>query len=600
MCRKKQKCGLEKPECARCRNCDLKCFYPTLRRKPGPPKGAPSQRTAALHARIDQLESLLRAHAINPGSGSPSMETDTPDNPGASALSWPDFDPPSAPDAESTSSPASTYDMQVDEARTRQLLEVYFSTVQLMFPLFQRREFFQDLNNNLLHPDLILVMLSLASCVHAEPPDPALLNAVNVIERSIEKKETDYKTTLLSDIKIICLCIIHQFAMGPNRYTWMLVGKLARIAYGCKLHQVDRTPQATAHPCFPNVSLEELRYVWWTIIKIDQFSNVLTGTPCAIDTDVATTSLPCTSISDFTAGVDPDPRLIYIPRTTGPTLWNLIQDPNSALVADGQRLTLIMCLLLRDLGRDQNMISSSPPDVALKLIADTQARAIQICETLPNWYLDPQLASHYYETTLRHRLRIDALLILRTCCIYTSANLLLHLHDNLPTSPETEARLSQLWSGCVSHILAAVDLFRVMPPSYCSFSEPLMSCAGWILGCMLTICIMHRQPGMQDHAPDLALQMETGYEALLNILGECARMWPLSRKLHDSLQNIKAWHSLSLTGSEAFELFKRLLVPFPIHDAAEPDTIYEFDVISCYKPTTESSAEPDMPQWLFM
>lgn len=108
-----------------------------------------------------------------------------------------------------------------------------------------------------------------------------------------------------------CLSWNQRGDSGPIRYTWMLMGKLARIVYGCKLHQVDKDDGA-AHPYFPNTNLEELRYVWWTVIKIDNFSNVLAGTPRAIDAMIAATSLPCTSVSDFTAGMEPDPSLKYI------------------------------------------------------------------------------------------------------------------------------------------------------------------------------------------------------------------------------------------------------------------------------------------------
>lgn len=555
----------------------------------------------ALHSRIGQLESLLKFHTPNPdfrgydsNEVSNFVEGDVNPVPRGDAefdnfdlLYSPDANPGSAPDLIDT-----THIIPSDKVVTHQLLEIYFSTIQPMFPLFQRREFFQDLNKGSLPQDLIIVMMTLSQRVYSGSVDPGLLSSVARIEQNIDKKELYCNRIQLHDIKVACLCIIHQFASGPNRYTWMLMGKLARIVYGCKLHQVDKDDGA-AHPYFPNTSLEELRYVWWTVIKIDHFSNVLAGTPCAIDATIAATSLPCTSVSDFTAGMEPDPSLKFIPRIRTDAFWAFVENANNAIAADGQQLQLSMCLLLLEMSRRlQVTLANAENEQSEEHLVDLQVEYVRICETLPAWVMDPQLATQHYETKIQHRSRLEALLQLRLCCLYSMTPSLLHLNGRRAVEPEAEGKLLQVWDKFISNLMAAVGIYQVMPASYYSVCDPMMSSGVWILACMLSICLMQQATVPTDltsQPSPLRKHMETGFEALMGTMAGFAKMWPISRKLLASLESLRCWHNVPLDLGRAVELTERLHVPFPIHETAAPDTIYNFDILGTCRVSLDNS-----------
>ncbi|EOD51952.1 putative fungal specific transcription protein [Neofusicoccum parvum UCRNP2] len=473
-----------------------------------------------------------------------------------------------------------------------------------MFPMFRQREFFQDFANNTLPPDLIIVMMGLALRASGQSEDQSLLNEIKRIERNLEKKDLDYRNILLSEIKLACLCIIHQFASGPNQYTWMVMGKLARTVYGCKLHQVDggngsgngSGSEGAAHPYFPLASLEELRYVWWTAVRIDMFINVLTCMPCTLDVETAATSLPCTSVSDFTTGVEPDMSLKHIPRTNMIAFWDLLEEAHSAPLADGQRLQLAMCLLLRETTRRLQVILSDIEDPSIETgVAGIQNKCTKICEVLPAWFLDPQLASQSYETMIQHRTRLETILQLRLCCMYSYVPLMCALNEREPNS---HGKLVNLWDQFVLHLLAAVDIIRAMPASYYSICDPMMSSGVWILGCVLSLCMMYKAhivPAIGTQASVTRAEMETGFQALMDTLVGFAKMWPTARKMRESLESVRGWHDLPLSLDEVLKLFGRFQTPLPIHnvDAASPETIYDFDVLGTCKVSLEKDIVTD-------
>lgn len=282
-----------------------------------------------------------------------------------------------------------------------------------MFPLFHEPKFLEELYSGVVSSSLIILMMSLASRYSVTfADDESLSLTVERIEQEIEQKEMGPTNTLLNDIKLACLCMIHQLASGPNQRTWRILEQLAQFVYGCGLHKVDSSTQAME--CFPGSSLEELRYVWWTVVKIDNSCNLLSCTSFRLDVETATTSSVSTSISDFTAGVEPARCCTHIPRSGDATSWKLYEDASNASLADGQRLQLSMFLLIREGGILLRGILRNPADRALEAsMLLLHQNCTWICSVLPAWYMAPQRAAEAHETPTRHRIRLDALLQLR-------------------------------------------------------------------------------------------------------------------------------------------------------------------------------------------
>lgn len=260
-------------------------------------------------------------------------------------------------------------------------------------------------------------MIGLASRFSAQSrQDESLAFAVTQIERELEQKEMDPGNISLNDIKLTCLCVIHQLASGPDRSTWTIIEKLSRVVRDCKLDQVDGCPEAISR--FPESSLEELRYVWWTVVKIDASCNILSGNPFSLNVETATTSLITTSVSEFTAGVNSGSLPLHVPRSSQESFWSLLEDASNAKMADGQRLQLCMVLLLREGGAHLRGITQNSMDPALEAkMLMTHNKCMRVCAVLPSWYMDPKLAMEMDETLMQHRNRLEALVQLRMYCL---------------------------------------------------------------------------------------------------------------------------------------------------------------------------------------
>lgn len=256
-------------------------------------------------------------------------------------------------------------------------------------------------------------MIGLASRFSAQSrEDQSLAFAVTQIEQELEQNDLDPQHISLNDIKLACLCVIHQLASGPDRSTWTIIEKLSRVVRDCKLDQVDGCPEAISR--FPESSLEELRYVWWTVVKIDASCNLVSGNPFLLNVETATTSLITTSVSEFTAGIDSGSIPLHIPRDNQGSFWDLLEDTRNATMADGQRLQISMLLLLREGGAHLRGITQNPVDPALEAkMLMTHNKCMRVCAVLPSWYMDPKLATEMDETLTQHRNRLEALVQLR-------------------------------------------------------------------------------------------------------------------------------------------------------------------------------------------
>lgn len=118
-----------------------------------------------------------------------------------------------------------------------------------------------------------------------------------------------------------------------------------------------------------------------------------------------------------------------------------------------------------------------------------------------------------------------------SCCMYSYVPLMCALNEREPNS---HGKLVNLWDQFVLHLLAAVDIIRAMPASYYSICDPMMSSGVWILGCVLSLCMMYKAhivPAIGTQASVTRAEMETGFQALMDTLVGFAKMWPTARKM---------------------------------------------------------------------
>ncbi|EKG16347.1 hypothetical protein MPH_06443 [Macrophomina phaseolina MS6] len=280
------------------------------------------------------------------------------------------------------------------------------------------------------------------------------------------------------------------------------------------------------------------------------------------------------------------------------SFWKVLENRRNATFADGRWLHISMYLLLREIGNLMRDTVLNPEDQAQEAkVLHAHESCKRICGLLPAWYIDPQRAVRMHESPLRHRIRLETLMLLRICCIYTVLPLLVNLQSCLPTDPGSRARLLSLWDLFTSHLQAAAAIAEAMPPAYYRNCDPQMSTAIWIVGCMVCLCGMlaPQSSNFVGWSQSRQQNLERGFDVLRESLAGFARTWKLSGQMlahHvESLESVRGWQGLQLQLNEVLGLLARLQVPVPVRDADSGDP-YEIDVVSvCKDPPGQ------MPTW---
>lgn len=290
-----------------------------------------------------------------------------------------------------------------------------------MFPLFREEQFMQDFHSGAAPPSLVIVMVSLASRFsNAFPEYRNLGSAVDRIERSIVQNELSRPRVMLNDIKLACLCVIHQLASSPKRDTRVVMEALSRVVHACRLHKVDSCDYASS--IFPDATIEELRNVWWAVIRIDTCCNVASCTPFYLHLESNITSSVGASVSGCPAAAEPSHCLSRIPHSMNASFWKVLENRRNATFADGRWLHISMYLLLREIGNLMRDTVLNPEDQAQEAkVLHAHESCKRICGLLPAWYIDPQRAVRMHESPLRHRIRLETLMLLRMYAAPTPA-----------------------------------------------------------------------------------------------------------------------------------------------------------------------------------
>lgn len=194
--------------------------------------------------------------------------------------------------------------------------------MQPIFPLFRREAFDSDLRDKKVSESLLYMMFALASR-YVPPSQISQTFGPDVIEpwddfarmgfnRSRFNEEKSSNTPMsLEDVMISLLLTLHEYTSFPGHKAWMRIGNTVRIAIAAGLHRIDQPEKCNAYS-FSAAELEERRFTWWAVWRVDSSINILASSPFTIETCDILTALPSASTADFTNSKIPSCSLDFL------------------------------------------------------------------------------------------------------------------------------------------------------------------------------------------------------------------------------------------------------------------------------------------------
>ncbi|KUJ21315.1 uncharacterized protein LY89DRAFT_778882 [Mollisia scopiformis] len=514
--RKKRKCNLERPSCSLCLENGWICEYRHMKKKPGPSKRSGS--TVAAASPVVAAE--------------PELNTNTTFFSAANSLST------------------------ISENAKNRLVDLYFVHVQPILPLFCRSSFERDLAECRIPNKLIYALFTVSSRFAPLEEILVLLGSSNstpwksfarIADQESQAQEGNTHITL-NDLKADVLLTLYQFTSFPGRKAWMMVGTLMRTAFAIGLHRIDC---GIPNPDLTEFELEEQRFVWWAVWKLDSAINSITGSHFGIDSHGIGTALVSTSVAKFTAGGVVRSNSQFLP-TDSSRSWMNAREILTTDTDDGMNMHLLSICFVRAVSLCRQSLHANTTPELIRQFSVLRNALPCMRLSLSEWYFDPSMQS--LETVGSHRARLETLL-------------LMHMSQVQCFLPFPSSKTGDLlgddsvsnWKISVASGEGIATIFRHWKPEYFAVADPFVCSTIWFTMCMLSLHTMSIY-GQSEAGPDVKISNALD---LLNVaLGNFARRWELSQRLLDSAIQLQSWNWLKIDFSQILSLMAQLHTPF--------------------------------------
>ncbi|KAK6439436.1 hypothetical protein LTR95_004361 [Oleoguttula sp. CCFEE 5521] len=190
--------------------------------------------------------------------------------------------------------PQSTLQALGSSAQLREMIEHYFRTIHLHFPIVSHIRLYQHIANPLHEPGADMALLFLAMKLAMLPVaegysarNERLYGEVKGLHAFVES-QNGFSVQLLQSALLIAL---YEIGHGIYPAAYMTVGHCARLGHAMGLHTRD-APEMLARPA-TWTEQEERRRVWWSVIILDRFINIgHSGKPFATGEPDVNTHVP--------------------------------------------------------------------------------------------------------------------------------------------------------------------------------------------------------------------------------------------------------------------------------------------------------------------
>ena len=567
---KKTKCNRQKPTCSRCAENRWDCTYRTVKRKPGPPKGSSGKlrntqsfelgsQSSPVGPFTDGTNNNMRSNSSDQPSGTPGLPVLCHDVASRSSGYRSDitsrFSQPSTAlsspesqwkgyrliEAESLSSPTDGINPrpQLSAEAELELVEVFFQSIQPHYPLFQKPNFLNHLNSGQI-PDRLLSAIFAVSIANSANIEVASLGSSNVSETyALHAWQHCSNIVLygssanLDDLNTLFLLGLYEFRNAPNRKAWNVAGHLVRQAYHYGLHQVD-TPGGCSYIDAESVDpaeQERLRYLWWSIYTLDTCCNLTIATPSTIDLDMVNTSLPYSTVKQWTDGqisvMARDPLTLHGDmQGISELVMRVFQSRRRTGSEFGTDINFIIrsidTAILRGVSNVRQMASHNDTSRVQQRWQTQSDLVAALRLALPVDYLDPRRDLPSGESGQSHTLRLVNLMEINLSTLWL----------NLPKPQDEVSSRPWLmdWYAALDVTDKIVQVIRQWDPALVYLADPAI---GYIV--FVTMVVIHTHSRLDREETGLAVtkrdQSEDGWQLLKLFLRRLSDHWLLSKAL---------------------------------------------------------------------
>ncbi|KAH8594577.1 fungal-specific transcription factor domain-containing protein [Bisporella sp. PMI_857] len=476
------------------------------------------------------------------------------------------------------------------------LISLYFDNVQPVFPLFRKETFQTDLRADRVPKPLLYMMLALASR-YVLPSEMLQTFGQNVVEpwehfarmgfeKSRFNEANDSSTPIsLGDVKTLFLLTLHEYTSFPGRKAWMRVGNTVRAAISAGLHRIDQ-PNHCSMSLISEAEMEEWRFTWWAVWRVDSSINILASSPFNIETRDIHTALPSTSVANFTCGIITPCSADFLPADAIRP-WRSIQDLQWILSKDSLYFYLHTVSYNREAMTCRRRLYLNPTLELMSEFNDLKQAFPYLRAALPCPFLSGA-RQPTGETIDEHRRRLETLILLHITEVILYLPIRERDFDN--TNHVQQKRLVADWQICIDNIEEMAALLRHWEPSYSKFTDPMLSCIIWVSS---SILVLHTMSASYQQAKESGHwdSVEDSLKPLSAALKGFARYWPIASLLLESLQGLLSWNWLSLSFQDVLFVASQLQAPID-PEAQNPATINIWPVFS--NPSQEFLEDPQL------
>ncbi|KFZ01294.1 hypothetical protein V500_00809 [Pseudogymnoascus sp. VKM F-4518 (FW-2643)] len=586
--RKKRRCNLERPACSLCHINGWTCEYLHVKKRPGPPRGSASRQT--LSSRLELVEALVAsraeaAQATRPVDAHDKVACNSWDTlmPKVTSTEGPTTRVAEVASVIPTNTPAVLNSvtlgqvLDLSENTKAILISLYFDNVQPIFPLFRRGAFQADLRDNRVPEPLLNLMFALASR-YVLPSEMLQTFGQNVVEpwehfarvgfkKSRFNEENDSNAPMsLEDVKTSFLLTLHEYTSFPGRKAWMRVGNTVRAAIAAGLHRIDE-PNHCSMSSMSEAEMEEWRFTWWAVWRVDSSINILASSPFNIETRDIHTALPSTSAASFTRGVITPCSADFLPADAIKP-WKSAQDLQRTLSKHSPNFYFQVVSYNREAMICRRRLYLNPTLELTSKFNDFKQIFPYLRVALPQPFLSGA-RQPTRETIDGHRQRIETLILLHI----TEVGLYLPIREQgfYNANHVQQKRLVDDWQICIDNIEEMAALLRHWEPHYSKLTDPMISCVIWISS---SILVLHTMSTSYQNAQRCGhgVAIQDSLELLSAALEGFSLYWPIASLLLESLQSLRSWNWLSLGFQDILFVASQLHAPIN-PEAQNPATI---------------------------
>lgn len=202
------------------------------------------------------------------------------------------------------------------------------------------------------------------------------------------------------------LLAFYEFHQFPGHHSWLRIGRVTRMAYRIGLDRLDHI--RVLYPDWSTISdedIQEWRALWWSIYRIDTYSNLASGTPYLIDDADIHTSFNFSQTNGASWGVFLPPHLDDLSRL----LPVITPDPQTFL----NNIHIITIVAMRQAGLVIRMHLLRQPEEIVAQVAKVERQLTTLRISLPPGWLNPRRNAFTNESPIDHHARLITVFHLR-------------------------------------------------------------------------------------------------------------------------------------------------------------------------------------------